>query len=45
MLAAQRYQESTLDQSKRRHVGAIGVMRIMPATGAELQEQAAPAKK
>jgi membrane-bound lytic murein transglycosylase MltF len=37
MLAAQGYQESTLDQSKRSHVGAIGVMQIMPATGAELK--------
>lgn len=36
MLAAQGYQESTLDQSKRSHVGAIGVMQIMPATGASL---------
>jgi membrane-bound lytic murein transglycosylase MltF len=37
MLAAQGYQESTLDQSKRSPVGAIGVMQIMPATGAELR--------
>ena len=37
MLAAQGYQESTLDQSKRSHVGAIGVMQIMPATGAGLK--------
>jgi len=37
MLAAQGYQESTLDQSKRSHVGAIGVMQIMPATGKDLQ--------
>jgi membrane-bound lytic murein transglycosylase MltF len=37
MLAAQGYQESTLDQSKRSHVGAIGVMQIMPATGKELK--------
>jgi len=37
MLAAQGYQESTLDQSKRSPVGAIGVMQIMPATGAELK--------
>jgi membrane-bound lytic murein transglycosylase MltF len=36
MLAAQGYQESTLDQSKKSHVGAIGVMQIMPATGAGL---------
>ena len=36
MLAAQGYQESTLDQSKKSHVGAIGVMQIMPATGSGL---------
>ena len=32
LLAAQGYQESQLDQSKRSHVGAIGVMQVMPAT-------------
>jgi membrane-bound lytic murein transglycosylase MltF len=37
MLAAQGYQESTLDQSAKSHVGAIGIMQIMPATGAELK--------
>lgn len=37
MLAAQGYQESTLDQSKRSHVGAVGVMQLMPATGQELK--------
>ena len=37
MLAAQGYQESQLDQNARSHVGAIGVMQIMPATGAELK--------
>ncbi len=31
-MAAQGYQESTLDPSKRSHVGAIGVMQVMPAT-------------
>jgi membrane-bound lytic murein transglycosylase MltF len=37
MLAAQGYQESRLDQEARSHVGAIGVMQIMPATGDELR--------
>ena len=37
MLAAQGYQESTLDQNAKSHVGAIGIMQIMPATGAELK--------
>ena len=32
MIAAQGYQESKLDQKKRSHVGAIGVMQVMPAT-------------
>lgn len=36
MLAAQGYQESTLDQNKKSHVGAIGIMQVMPATGKEL---------
>lgn len=37
MLAAQGYQESQLNQQAKSHVGAIGVMQIMPATGAELK--------
>jgi membrane-bound lytic murein transglycosylase MltF len=37
MLAAQGYQESQLDHSRKSRRGAIGVMQIMPATGAELR--------
>jgi membrane-bound lytic murein transglycosylase MltF len=36
MLAAQGYQESRLRQDARSPVGAIGIMQVMPATGAEL---------
>jgi len=36
LMAAQGYQESRLDQNARSHVGAIGVMQVMPATGQEL---------
>jgi membrane-bound lytic murein transglycosylase MltF len=37
LMAAQGYQESRLDQSARSHVGAIGVMQVMPETGRELK--------
>jgi membrane-bound lytic murein transglycosylase MltF len=32
MVAAQAYQESRIDQSKRSHAGAIGVMQLLPST-------------
>jgi len=37
MVAALGYQESRLDQSARSTVGAIGVMQLMPETGATLE--------
>jgi membrane-bound lytic murein transglycosylase MltF len=37
MLVAQGYQESGLDQSKVSPVGAVGIMQIMPSTGALME--------
>jgi membrane-bound lytic murein transglycosylase MltF len=37
MLAAQRYRESQLNQDAENHVGAIGIMQLIPATGAEMK--------
>src|SRR5688572_7404739 len=37
LMVAQGYQESQLNQEAKSRVGAIGVMQIMPATGAELK--------
>ena len=37
MVAALGYQESRLDQNARSHVGAIGIMQIMPATASTLR--------
>jgi membrane-bound lytic murein transglycosylase MltF len=36
LMAAQGYQESRLDQTVKSHVGAVGVMQLMPATGQEM---------
>ena len=35
LVAAQAYQESTIDQSKRSGAGAVGVMQIKPSTAAD----------
>jgi membrane-bound lytic murein transglycosylase MltF len=37
LMAAQGYQESTLDQNAKSSVGAIGVMQVMPTTGEDLK--------
>jgi membrane-bound lytic murein transglycosylase MltF len=37
LMMAQGYQESGLDQTVRSHVGAIGVMQVMPATGRDMK--------
>lgn len=37
LLMAQGYQESRLDQAARSQVGAVGIMQVMPQTGAQLK--------
>jgi membrane-bound lytic murein transglycosylase MltF len=36
LMMAQGFQESRLDQSVKSHVGAVGVMQVMPATGKDM---------
>ena len=36
-MAAQGYQESGLDQTRKSAVGAVGVMQVMPATGKDMK--------
>lgn len=35
LVAAQGYQESGLDQSVRSHIGAVGIMQLLPSTAAD----------
>lgn len=37
LMGAQGYQESQLNQDAKSHVGAIGVMQLMPATGSQMK--------
>lgn len=37
LMMAQGYQESRLDQKAKSHVGAVGIMQLMPATGKQMK--------
>ena len=45
MMAAQAYQESGLDQSKKSHAGAVGVMQLLPTTAADRNVNVAEIEK
>jgi membrane-bound lytic murein transglycosylase MltF len=45
MMAAQAYQESGLDQRTKSHVGAIGVMQVLPTTAADRNVNVAEIEK
>ena len=45
MMAAQAYQESGLDQSKKSQAGAVGVMQLLPSTAADRNVNVAEIEK
>jgi len=45
MMAAQAYQESGLDQGRKSHVGAVGVMQVLPTTASDRNVNVAEIEK